>query len=109
MAGIYSSTLYGSLSLISLLDSESIRSSINHECILAWIDATFDWSLDKQIELSHTHKQISAALAAYNERETLSDLFQKFFALFDSNHVILNDYCTHIAIQAKNCNLLNYL
>lgn len=119
MSKVYSSTLYGSLSLLSLLkidpnDGEidkkaHLRSHVNYNCILGWIEATFQWTLSKQMSLTRAHQLVysadsssDAALAAYNNRECVADLTNKFFDLFDSNHMILNDFMAQVAFKTKN-------
>lgn len=102
MIGIYSSTLYGSLCLISLLNTHKIHASGSYELILTWIEASFGWTLEKHVLLSTREIRVETD-EMYTERHCTRDLLDKFFELFESNEVLLNDFIARMALKTRFC------
>ena len=104
MTDIYSSTLYSNLCLLSLLNPEKTRANPIYEYILSWIEVTFNWTLEKQMSLAITNQfRVDSDEAKYTEKQCLADLFSKFFRIFETNPVVLNDFMSRVTMKARFC------
>lgn len=105
--GVYTSTLYGTLSLVSQIKDLNYLNSTYNDVILVWICNSLYWVLNKSFELK-INGQIT--LNADNidnltELECVNRILNKFNEIFSKNSRILNDSISQLAKMVQLCKL----
>lgn len=102
--GVYASTLYGSLCLISQIKDISSLGSTYENVVLVWLGNSFYWIMNKSFELKSS-AQNETSLDSASDYECIQILSHKFLNILNNNTELLNDCTCQIATMLKLCNL----
>ena len=105
LSGVYCSTLYGTLSLISKIENID-KISTSHENLASWISNAAYWTLNRIFTINNLDELSRLDNNQTQDLEYLNEIVQKLCFIFEKNTKILINVLNQIITMTQMSNMI---